>query len=192
MIFTGNTVICNSHSNGVQLSYSTVYFVGHTLFHNNSRRNGGAIQSTFGQNMTSFSGTTIFTNNTATGQAGGGAVYALDTNIILKGNVIFNSAKNGGAMRTTVTFAPRTTLNTSYNIATDYGGAIYHIDIPSREVCYEELSTLQYCFVQCGGCRIKTISINSYHDSAGKHGSFLYGGFLDRYKIKENTNFDRT
>ena len=202
--FTGNTSFCNSHTHGVQLSFdSSVSFSGYTLFHNNSADNGGAIESV--DSTISFTGTTIFTSNTATGESGGGALYALNTRITMEGNVSFsfNSAKNGGAMRlegTVLTFAPQTTLVTSYNTAMDYGGAIYHEDTVTPNVCNNnnkrEENALHYeskllrCFMQCVLCTPEELNgtvIYSNDDSAGKDGSFLYGGLLDRCKSNFET-----
>ena len=126
--FNGYTSILSSNRGGVVIEENCVLsFRGHTLFHNNSGYYGGAIDSFYAK--ISFAGSTIFTNNTATEGTDGGALYARRTEISMEGNVsfLFNSAKNGGAMSfkdTNLIFKQHTALETSYNIASDYGGVI--------------------------------------------------------------------
>ena len=196
VVFNGNTSIYHTRSNGVILNdFSSLSFRGYTVFHNNSGHEGGAVRSNDG--TISFIGTTIFTNNTATGESDGGALYAFGTKITMEGTVIFsfNSAKNGGAMKLEVTslmLAPEMTLYTSYNTATDYGGAIYHNDAVTANQCkfrkdlywLIHFKTLPYCFLKfdIGGLYNVIIQLNiySYNNTAGKDGTLIYGGLLDR------------
>ena len=206
--FNGHTSILSSNDSGVFITEdSSLSFKGRTLFHNNYGYYGGAIDSSNGK--ISFAGTTIFTNNTATEKSDGGALYAVRTEISMEGNVSFsfNSAKNGGAMSfkdSYLMFKLSTTLETSYNHASDYGGAIYYDDKFTTNQCgirgtidEERPDEIQYCFLQLQPNELQhwflsydntdlgdlTI-IHSSKDSAGKDGSFLYGGLLDRCRIK--------
>ena len=84
-----------------------------------------------------------------------------------------------------LTLASHTTLETSHNTAADYGGAIFHKDIVTPSQCDNVIESilfwkLPYCFLQFNDLKKNsTITINSYLDSAGIDGSFLYGGLLD-------------
>lgn len=80
----------------------------------------------------------------------------------------------------------------SHNHASEYGGAIYHEDTPTPFQCslewsfHFEKSKLPYCFIQFksplvihGGLK----SLTADHNSAGKGGSVIYGGLLDRCRM---------
>ena len=119
----------------------------------------------------------------------------------MEGNVSFsfNSAKNGGAMNlknTNLIFKQNTTLETSYNNASDYGGAIYYKDEFTANQCgingiidKEQPNELEYCFLMLQP-KLESLDsvcfylhqedpegelaiIHSSEDSAGKDGSFL-------------------
>ena len=206
--FNGHTNISSSNDSGIVIQEdSFLSFKGYTLFHNNNGYDGGAIYSYYGK--ISFAGTTIFTNNTAINGSDGGALFTVRTEISMEGNVSFsfNSAKNGGAMSfkdTSLMFKPCTTLETLYNIASDYGGAIYYQDDVTADECEiryvngyideEQSNELLYCFLQLEPNELQywrsnegeLTMIYSTEDSADKDGSFLYGGSLDRCRIKLN------
>ena len=186
IVLNGNTIIYKSGGVTTIKSKSSASFKGYTLFHDN---NGGAIESDDG--MISFTGTTIFTNNTSS------ALYALNTEITMEGNVnfSFNSARNGAGMRlkgtSSLTFAPYTTLYSSYNTADDYGGVIYHEDVPTDDQCQSKHFSKDLesnCFLQFA-TRSYNILLNiySWKDTAGKDGSFLYGGLLDRCEYRQKS-----
>ena len=197
--FSGYTKIINCLSHGMVVSKSsTVTFKGHSSFQNNKGERGGAIKSLI-SNIT-FSGTTLFTNNQATGDLGGGALYALGTEIRLKGDVefSFNSGRNGGAMNfeeSSLKLEPDTVLITSHNTATDYGGAMYHKDIITTTQCkfkYIEDADIQphklrYCFIEfeINQENLDSFGMHSFYDSAGKDGSYIYGGLLDKCEFKD-------
>lgn len=187
--FYGKTSISNNAGGGMQMFSSTSRFAGDTVLFNNSARIGGAINTQYGTIV--FSGTTTLINNEA---MDGGALYALSAMITLENTVIFtsNSAQNGGAMYliggTTLTLAPNSSFNSSYNSALNYGGGIYHKDTVTLIQCSYYTSTgfvdLPYCFLQLIQKEmIPSITVTSYHDSAGKDGGFLYGGLLDKCKL---------
>ena len=146
----------------------------------------------------------LFRSNHATGNGGG--VSASDSKIILGGKIKFasNWAKNGGAMHfengATLILKQNTTLTTSYNNASHYGGAIYHSDAITPSQCEfamsvgGQLDSLPSCFLHLELLQHNISSITSQifsnSDLAGTDGSFLYGGLLDKchvIKIAENS-----
>lgn len=197
---------------------SSVLFQDDTNFINNSAFIGGAIFTLYDTKLL-FTGTTLFECNRA--DTNGGALYALGTNITIElylerttyfyrygvVNFVANSAQNGGAMflrgRSVLNLDFFSTINASFNQAAEYGGAIYHEDLITPSQCSyemgesEDISTLPRCFIVLNALisspplLIVSSSINSWHDSAGKAGSFLYGGLLDRCQMElHNTSDD--
>ena len=126
----------------------------------------------------------------------GGALYGSNADMEFNGSITFsnNSAERGGGMfllSVTLKFARGMNLTTSYNNASKYGGAIYYEDALTFFQCtakkYE--SYLPYCFIQTIGTDLEqidntSIAIYSLNNSAGRYGSFLYGGTLDRCQLK--------
>ena len=177
---------------GALYSFNTaVVFKGNTSFHNNSATlAGGGTSSQYGS--ISFAGITTFTANRA--GRDGGALNAISTAVTFEGMLKFssNSARTGGAMyfinAASLTLASHITLETSHNSATDYGGAIFHKDIVTPSQCDNVIPSipfikLPYCFLQLNDLKNSIITINSYLDSAGIDGSFLYGGLLDNCRL---------
>ena len=187
--FIGTTSFINNtttHEGGALYSLNTaVMFKGNTSFHNNSATlAGGGTSSQYGS--ISFTGITAFTANRA--GRGGGALNAISTAVTFEGMLKFtsNSARTGGAMyfinAASLTLASHTTLETSHNTAADYGGAIFHKDIVTPSQCDNVIESIKlpYCFLELDDLKKNSsITINSYLDSAGIDGSFLYGGLLD-------------
>ena len=201
VMFSGTVVLFEDNSSrrdggGIFSLDSIFIFNSTTLFNGNTADigNGGAIWSSNEEIV--FSKHTIFNNNSAGDR--GGALCVLFTKIIeFNDNVTFsyNSARIGGAIyiadRTYLIFSTGMVLNTSYNSASEYGGAIYHND--PRSYCKDD-AELPDCFIQLSGTDLTelingtSISIYSYHNSAGKDGSFLYGGLLDRCRLTLSVN----
>ena len=178
-----NSRIC-SHASSLEFTSSATLFCGNTA--NNG--NGGAIciWSADEKVILSRNTKTHFMNNSADS---GGALYGFKTEIEFNEDItfLFNSAKRGGAMYledVTFTFSSGMNLNTSYNNALEYGGALYHVDAITHYQCQDRVLKLRlpYCFIQLSGTG--KIAIYSYYNSAGKDGSFLYGGLLDRCRLK--------
>ena len=197
LTFTGATSFINNTAGEGGALYSlnsAVVFKGNTSFHNNSATlAGGGTISQYGS--ISFAGITAFTANRA-GREGGG-LNSINTAVTFEGMLKFssNSARTGGAMyfinAASLTLASHTTLETSHNSAIDYGGAIFHKDIVTPSQCNNVIrqlfqvpsKLLPFCFLQLKD--LMTFNINSYYDSAGTEGSFLYGGLLDNCRISE-------
>ena len=87
------------------------------------------------------------------------------------------------------------TLNTSFNNASQYGGAIYYEDTLTHDQCnayyiYYYEDNLPLCFIQLIGTNLTgdiSIAIHSYYNTAGKDGSFMHGGSLDRCQLKSTS-----
>ena len=184
---------------GMYITRSVVSFTGHSLLEDNVATLGGAIVTFHSQ--ISFVGITVFSQNRAFSQksvTAGGGIYALETHILVLGTLAFtfNKADYGGAMffssGTKLTLEACSTLRTSHNHASQYGGSIYVEDTPTASQCLTEASGIQQfdttpsCFLDIKGVipNVSTMpSIVSQNDSTGDDGSFLYGGLLDRCRI---------
>ena len=199
--FDGNTLI-NSNTGevggGIAAQNSFVVFQDSCKFSNNTALYAGALNTIYG--VVHFQGSTQFAHNTA--DKDGGALYATGTTIEIKERVNFinNSADNGGAMY----FESGTSLNlltedcfitqisSSFNSARQYGGLIHYQDSATQRQCdylhhaEENTMMLPYCFLQTllkpyyQDCSL----IDSNYDSAGLNGTVIYGGLLDRCRMK--------
>ena len=205
IIFSGLTIINNNtgqFGGGMHLKNSFLTFTDNATFAYNKASVGGAIYSIY-RTILHFNGDTFLKQNTA--DEDGGAIYALNTDITVKGvaQFMFNSAQNGGAIyansATSLRVESLSALSTAHNYATKYGGGIFIQDIPTPAQCHfetasnKEIANLPFCFIHLGGS-IWTgtelsinIEINSYRDIAGLNGSFLYGGLLDRCQLQIRT-----
>ena len=200
--FTGFTMFDGNEAErggAIHILYGMVVeFRGSTTFsHNRARTIGGAIASHFATLI--FYNTIKFSCNTAC--ENGGAIFTSGANIIFKEHSLvgftFNSAKNGGGMylstMTSLTFKEGVNFKTSHNNASEYGGVIYHKDFTTTTQCEGEL--LPLCFINFALYRETSGSINinatveSYNDSAGTDGSFLFGGLLDRCLMPVHNTF---
>ena len=194
--FTGTTTIHNNTGGGIYMVNSQVKFLDHTTFERNSARKGGAINSLSG--MLLFSGITVFAHNRAV--ENGGAVYTIGTNVTFQEtvNATFNSAKNGGAFYLTnmayLTILEKTTLSTSHNHASQYGGAIYYEDTPTLTQCSfagtRNTISLPYCFIDLKDIHLvrnnvmPPLILISYNDTSAEKANYLFGGLLDRCYLR--------
>ena len=115
---------------------SALTFQNSILFNGNVAFTGGAIYIEYG--TLKLSGNTTFMNNSA--DLSGGAMYGLSTNIEFHDNIIFshNSADIGGGMYfvdVSLNISSGMKLNTSFNNASQYGGAIYYRDTLTHGQC---------------------------------------------------------
>ncbi len=134
-------------------------FSGKTSFINNKAGYyGGAIHGYTGNELI-FKGINLFENNEAE-KSGGGAIYVADSHITFENKVTFNFnfAPNGGAMYfengATLNLNQHIILNTSYNSATQYGGAIYH---------YDSISPIQCAFLLDEETEDETVTLPNYN-----------------------------
>lgn len=179
---------------GIRAMVSSISFTGNTVFEGNcATTNGGAIAALLKTTL-SFSGNVTFSNNSANGK--GGAIFLTDSSIISNANITFisNRAQNGGAMYfedgANIILKQNGALSTSYNYAYEYGGGIYHSDAITPSQCelsyYQKLPPifLPSCFIDVVIFLNNTsLLLASSNDSAGKDGSFLYGGLLDKCQV---------
>lgn len=203
--FTGNTLIANNIGGlggAVQmLDESLLSFTGTSIFDRNSASAGGGIYSVTGK--IELNCKAIFINNRADGD--GGALYSSGTNITLEVASIFehNCARRGGAMylrdKTSLTLAFHNTLKILNNHAYDYGGGLYHEDsaIPTQcslsdDAIESMRDLLPYCFLRYGfpPDKLNYFIADSFNNTAGKDGSVLYGGLLDkcRFIVSQSSN----
>ena len=197
VIFERNRAILGggifSTKSSLNFTRTTTLFIGNT-----ASRDGGAIWLAF-KKITFSRYTASFINNKA--HSDGGALYESNTIMEFNGNINFsnNSAERGGGMfllSVTLKFASAMNLTTSYNNASKYGGVIYYEDTLTFFRCTytctaEKLKNyIPYCFIQFIGNDFFGIAddtsraVYSYYNSAGRYGSFLYGGGLDRCQLK--------
>ena len=192
--------VTKNTNSAICIHKSKIRFSGMSQIVGNSGATGGALYLSYGTVL--FGGTTSFENNSA--DASGGAIYALSTNMTFSDTMIFtaNSAENGGAMffktLSFLTLEEHTKVSFSYNHASKYGGGIFHEDTITPSQCqYTTKSAyleLPKCFIQLniplslGSIATLHIELSSNLDTAGKDGSFMYGGLLDRCRLHEESN----
>ena len=168
---------------------SSLLFMDNILFEGNTARSGGGAVCLL-EGSALFLGVAVFTNNSA-GRDGGG-LHATSAVIDLHGTVALtsNSAQNGGAIfleGSSIKLGNNTTFNSSFNRAGGYGGGIYYVDRPDPVQCYyKDDSKVPNCFLHLIGAPSNNSLITSYCDSAGIDGSFLFGGLLDRCRVRED------
>ncbi len=194
----------NEQGGALYVTDSVLLLTDYTLFRGNRAITGGAIYA-LSKVVILLSGVTIFEGNRA--EKDGGAVYSMDASISFNNTVKFisNSAQNGGAMffdsEAKLTLEPQqySSLNTSYNHASEYGGVIYHEDSSIATLQCEfggphiNFTTLPYCFMDTSGLAaypnhtFNGFIIDSYYDSADKDGDYMYGGLIDKcYVLARN------
>ena len=194
-----------SGGGGINSTRSTIIFEGKTILYNNTGHTGGAMLTERGE-MEIGKESVIFNQNKATEYGGGLYASGTDIKLVYYAEMIFslNSAELGGAIymrsNATMTFEWYSNLTTNGNVATSYGGALYHEDVVNIVQCQnvtdivnkvqETVASVPYSFIefsQAPALRRACPRIISRNDSAGMDGSFLYGGLLDRSRFPENS-----
>ena len=199
---SGNVTIESNTANmggGIRAVESHINIRGDCILSWNNATFGGAMSTLYG--VVHLQGPTQFTHNTA--DEDGGAILAegTDVQVLLEINFDFNSANNGGAMffknRASLTLSNCNhgpVLNTSFNSARQFGGAIYYRDDPTISQCSYRLhradyNTLPNCFLQFQQFSYSDPAIIvSRNDSAEREGNFIFGGLMDR--CSRSYNFD--
>ena len=211
--FNGITKITGNNNGGIIAYNSRLIFVDDVLFDSNISPNGGALNCIQGTII--LSGYILFTHNRADND--GGAIYSFGTLIYMRDQVIFTfnrAGGNGGALfldagASIILGYPiawlwykqyhkgNSELIIMSNFAEHYGGGIYYVDSPTTWQCNwnskGESSTLPYCFLQVGWCDSHDFfykPIKSYNNTAGKDGSSIYGGLLDRCQLRPDSMID--
>ena len=215
---TGTATFSRNHGDvggAITAIDSIVSLKDHTLFDcNKAIVSGGAIAGFNSQVV--VSGVTIITNNEA-GIGGALQATNTDFILNNTVNFTSNSAIAGGAIyfssASTLTLEPHTNVTSSHNHASKYGGVIYYEDAADSVQCDLEVTAergntilelegesiginfgmnifLPSCFIDLNEVANDSIlfSVNSYNDTAGEDGSFLYGGLLSRCQMNINLN----
>ncbi len=199
----GEVIICenvgDTGGGGINAFSSNIFLNGNILFCRNSGHKGGAMGMISDQNSRlEMSGVVIFDSNTA---MLGGALHASGISMTLSGvaNFSSNTASTGGALyvefMSVLNMNKNASLLTAGNEAADYGGAIFHEDSVTDLQCsnitelyrqQKQVWALPTAFLQVESTKYCP-TIASVNDYAGKDGSFLYGGLLDRSRMKDDT-----
>ena len=124
-----------------------------------------------------FQGSSSFMNNSA---KYGGGIYSESSNLTFAHNqssYFNNMALRGGAQYFDVNsnFSLHQTAHVHFtgNNATEFGGAIYVVDEPSRSECFFHIQNYKLLDME-------TTPLVFERNSAGMRGSVLYGGLLDK------------
>ena len=182
---TGIITICNSTSPegaGVHVVSSSIIFEGKTQFQNNLAQYGGAV---FSENSTFIFGK----------RKDKKANYCHHCRVFPGfdpepgSSFIRNTAVHGGAMhldhQSSMYIHPFACMLFENNTAKEYGGAIYVIDITGNSTCPPvlDLPSRNECFVYMISDEMSEpgrINLTFQGNIAGKRGSVLYGGMLNK------------
>ena len=155
---------------------SVVKTNGKVGFVANTATSKGAAIHAFSSTL-SFQGSSSFMNNSA---KYGGGIYSESSNLTFAHNqssYFNNMALRGGAQYFDVNsnFSLHQTAHVHFtgNNATEFGGAIYVVDEPSRSECFFHIQNYKLLDME-------TTPLVFERNSAGMRGSVLYGGLLDK------------
>ena len=122
-------------------------------------------------------GSSSFVNNSANY---GGGIYSESSNLTLvhnRSSYLNNMALRGGAqyfdVNSNFTMHQTAHVNFQDNNATEFGGAIYVEDVPSRNECFFHIQNNQ-------SLHLDTTPLVFEKNTAGMRGSVLYGGLLNK------------
>ena len=169
--FIANTA--ESKGAAIYTSFSTLVFQGSSSFANNSAQYGGGIHSdssnlTFAHNRSSQHTRKLPSciNCKLCGAASNFSISFSNNTALLGGAQYLDLYSN---------FSLHQTAHVHFqdNNATEFGGAIYVVDVPTRSECFFHLLNNQ-------SHDMKATPLVFVNNSAGVRGSVLYGGLLDR------------
>ena len=142
---------------------------------NTTGRQGAKIHAS--SNTSISQGSSSFMSNSANY---GGGIYSESSNLTLvhnRSSYLNNTALRGGAQYFDVNsyfnLYQRAHVNFQDNNATEFGGAIYVEDVPSRNACFFHIQNNQWL-------DLNTTPLVFEKNNAGMRGSVLYGGLLDK------------
>ena len=203
VVFTGSTIISNNSGKfggGVNSRNSIILFTDNIEFGYNKALLGGAMYSTYGEVVFQKgvrNSVAQFMHNRA--DRDGGVLYVTGTNVTLKRLVHyeFNSAQNGGVIyfntgaRLNLDRQFGAIFSASFNEASEYGGVLYHEDQATFVQCDfidKEVVTdiLPFCSLQLLFPRNDFVPPATSYMNSAKRGNFIYGGLLDRCRLKIN------
>ena len=194
MQFNGTDMfVANSAGNkgaAIHISFTTLILQGNSSFVNNSAKYGGGIHSensnlTLLQHGSSHHGKVSPSSNAS-------------HSIILGKTFINNIALIGGAqffdLYSNFSLDQTAHLHFQDNHATEFGGAIYVVDVPgpSQFLFQENLPFRSECFFHIlrkqQPLHLGTSPLDFVNNSAGIRGSVLYGGLLDKCDFTPDWN----
>ena len=205
--FTGSSTFESNigvfYGGGVSSKRSILRFKGVCSFLDNMAPKGAGMFADRGTIEFSRRSVTNFVGNTATRLGGG--LSASGTNIRINSELNFSrnyAMLSGGAiyleLLASLEFNVSGRLTSSFNSAMEYGGAIFHKDSLTSIQCTNVSDMISQpslslavplSFLQLTSpLNTPHMVIVSHWDVAGKDGSFLYGGLLDRSRLETVPN----
>ena len=206
--FHGNTTFLQNkgrYGGVIYANSAVINILGHVEFLENEAEYGGALilyQSNVSV-LTGQSAEVNFVGNRA--QEFGGAVYAIDSQIIIRSgqklSFVENKGYDGGAITLTGDSIIFLEANSSIifvrNHAYHSGGAIYNVDnykedfklAPKMSKCFFGfLKMFKYNYLRslCNAIQRKHISIQFCNNTAEFAGTAIYGGWLDLCQLHVN------
>ena len=179
--FVNNTA--ESGGGAIYARYSVVELNGKNLIvANTTGRQGAEIHAS--SNTSILQGSSSFMSNYANY---GGGIYSERSYLIMvhhKCSYLNNTALQGGAQYFDVNsnFSLHQTARVHFrgNNATEFGGAIYVEDVPSRSECFFHIQNNQWL-------DLDTTPLVFEKNAAGMRGSVLYGGLLNKCHFRYNS-----
>ena len=172
--FMNNTA--ESGGGAIYARDSVVELDGKIGFVANTATNKGAAIHAFSSTLI-LQGSSSFVNNSA---KYGGGIYSESSNLTIVCDIssyLNNTALRGGAQYFDVNsnFSLHQTAHVNFqdNNATEFGGAIYVEDVPSRNKCFFHIQINQ-------SLDLDTTPLVFEKNTAGVRGSVLYGGLLNK------------
>ena len=170
--FIANTA--ESKGAAIYTSFTTLLFQGSSSFANNSAQYGGGIYSE-SSNLTFAHNRSI--HNTR--KPPSCSCTAVSNSV----SFVNNTALRGGAQYLDVysNFSLHQTTHIYFqdNSVTEFGGAIYVVDVPHRSECFFHILKNQ-------SHDMKTTPLVFVNNSAGVRGGVLFGGLLDKCKFQSD------
>ena len=180
---TGSSLIQSSVSTqggAIHTSFTTLIFQGSSFFVNNSAKYGGAVQS---------ESSAIFINSqTSYPQPCFSCKICNDISNVSLNRFSHNTAERGGALHldqySNTSLYPTACAHFQGNQATEFGGAIYVVDVPSSGQFFPlRTSSRSECFFHMlreeQYSDLETRPLVFENNSAGMRGSAVYGGLLN-------------
>ena len=178
--FVNNTA--ESEGGGIYARDSVVELNGKIGFVANTAVSKGAAIHASSSTLI-LQGSSSFVNNSANY---GGGTYSESSNLTVvhdRSSYLNNMALRGGAQYFDVNsnFSLHQTAHVHFqgNNATEFGGAIYVVDVPSRSECFLHIQSDQ-------SLDLNTTPLVFENNSAGMRGSVLYGGLLRKCNFTSN------
>ena len=172
--FMNNTA--ESGGGAIFVSDSVAEFSGKDAFEANTATSKGAAIHAFSSTLI-LQGSSSFLNNFANY---GGGISSESNNLTLAHNqssYLNNKALRGGAqyfdVNSNLSLHPTAHVHFQGNNASEFGGAIYVVDVPSRSECFFHVQSAQML-------DLDTTPLVFENNTAGMRGSVLYGGLLDK------------